>query len=125
VTGPTHIHQQEADPGDSSQPSYTSSSSYSPPKQTYPSTTYKFYEPSPTPGKGNNMEPKAPFSTVRTTYDNTYDNKSGSMNSVACSNSANVWQHDSLSSVMFRPSLLSAVHSTLCGTHLTAVRAGN
>ncbi len=73
----------------SSQPPYTSSSSYSSPKETYLSTTYKPYEPSPTPGKGKNTEPKTPFSTVRTTYDTTYDNKSGSMNGVACSNGAN------------------------------------
>ncbi len=42
---------------------------------------YKHYEPPSKPGKGSSLEPKTSFSTVRTTYDTTY-NKSGSMNNV-------------------------------------------
>ncbi len=63
-----------------SQPSYTSSSSHSSSKEMYP-PMYKHYEPPSKPGKGSSLEPKTSFSTVRTTYDTTY-NKSGSMNNV-------------------------------------------
>lgn len=66
----------------SSQPTYTSSSpSYYPPKG-----TGKPYPPPSNPSKG----PEPPTSaTLRTTFDPTYDNKSGSMNNAACSNGAN------------------------------------
>jgi len=77
----------------SSQPYYTSSSYYPPPKETYPPTTSP-YPPSP-PSKpdhgkpdNNNPEPNTP-SPLRATYDATFDNKAGSLNSVACSNGPN------------------------------------
>ena len=77
----------------SSQPYYTSSSYYPPPKETYPPTTSP-YPPNP-PSKpdhgkpdNNNPEPSTP-SPLRTTYDATFDNKAGSLNSVACSNGPN------------------------------------
>lgn len=73
----------------SSQPSYTSS--YPSPKETYPPTTSPYpYKPPTKPSDGNNKpEPGVSSSTLRATYDTTYDNKSGSMNGVACSNGAN------------------------------------
>jgi len=77
----------------SSQPYYTSSSYYSPPKETYPPTT-STCPPSP-PSKpdhgkpdNNKPEPNTP-SPLRATYDATFDNKAGSLNSVACSNGPN------------------------------------
>jgi hypothetical protein len=66
----------------SSQPTYTSSSaSYYPPKGTG--------KPYPPPSNPSNCPEPPTSATLRTTYDPTYDNKSGSMNSVACSNGAN------------------------------------
>ena len=66
----------------SSQPPSYTSSSYSSPKVNYPPKT------TPTPYKPLS-EPNTPSSTMRATYDTAYDNKSGSLNSVACSNGAN------------------------------------
>lgn len=73
----------------SSQPVYTSSSSY-PPKESCPPTESKPYPPpskSPEPPKTSPSPPTTP--TLRATFDTFYDNKSGSMNNVACSNGAN------------------------------------
>lgn len=78
-------------PYSSSKPSYTSSS-YPSPKETYPPTTppYPSNPPTkPSDGNKNKPEPSTPSSTLRATYDTTYDNKSGSMNGVACSNGPN------------------------------------
>jgi len=77
----------------SSQPYYTSSSYYPPPKETYlPSTSpYPSKPPSkPDHGKPDNKnpEPNTP-SPLRATYDATFDNRAGSLNSVACSNVPN------------------------------------
>ena len=69
--------------------SYTSSS-YSSPKVNYqPKTTPTPYQPLSKPEKGSNPKFNTPSSTLRATYDTTYDNKSGSSNSVACSDSPN------------------------------------
>ncbi|KAH9998221.1 Cerato-platanin-domain-containing protein [Russula vinacea] len=71
-----------------SQPPYTSSS-YPSPKETYPPTTTPSpYEPSSKPVDGNQPGPKV-LSSLRATYDTTYDNKDGSLNGVACSNGPN------------------------------------
>ena len=72
---------------------YTSSSCYPPPKETYPPTTSPYppnSSPKPDNGKpdNNNPEPNTP-SPLRATYDATFDNKAGSLNSVACSNGPN------------------------------------
>ena len=78
-------------PYPSSQPSYTSSSLYTSTKEPYPPTTttpYSYMPPSK-PSSNCSTPPKAPSTTLRATYDTTYDNKNGSLNSVACSNGAN------------------------------------
>ena len=79
----------------SSQPYYTSSSYYSPVKETsgyLPSTSpYPSNPPSkPDHGKPDNKnpEPNTP-SPLRATYNATFDNKAGSLNSVACSDGPN------------------------------------
>ena len=77
----------------SSQPYYTSSSYYPLPKETYPPTTSpcSLNPPSkPDHGKpdNNNPGPNTP-SPLRATYDTTFDNKAGSLHSVACSNGPN------------------------------------
>ena len=66
----------------SSQPSYTSSSYCPPPKETYPPTVSAS---SPTAPQPNTPTP----SPLRATYDPTYDNSAGSMNTVACSDGSN------------------------------------
>ena len=78
-------------PYSSSQPSYTSSSSYTSTKEPYPPTTTTPYPYMPPSKSSSNCgtPPKAPSTTLRATYDTTYDNKNGSLNSVACSNGAN------------------------------------
>ena len=78
-------------PYPSSQPSYTSSSSYTSTKEPYPPTTTKPYPYAPPskPSSNCSTPPKAPSTTLRATYDTTYDNKNGSLNRVACSNGAN------------------------------------
>ena len=69
----------------SSQPTYTSSSaSYYPPKESYPPPSSSSKCPKP---PKTTPPPTSP--TLRATFDTTYDNKSGSMNNVACSNGAN------------------------------------
>ena len=78
----------------SSQPAYTSSSSYYPPKETYPpsgSGSYPPKESKPYPPKSAEPPQTSPptSATLRATFDTTFDNKSGSMNNVACSNGAN------------------------------------
>ena len=80
----------------SSQPYYTSSSYYPPPKETsgYYSPSTSPYHPNPTskPDHGKpdnkNPEPNTPF-PLRATYNATFDDKAGSLNSVACSNGPN------------------------------------
>jgi len=70
-------------------PSYTSSS-YSSPEEKYPpKTTPTPYQPPSKPEKGSNPKSNTPSSNLRATYDTTYDNKSGSLNSVACSDGPN------------------------------------
>jgi len=67
-------------------------SSYPPKESTYPPKESKPYTPPPYPSKGPEppkTSPPTTPSTFRTTFDMTYDNKSGSMNNVACSNGAN------------------------------------
>ena len=71
-------------PSYSSQPSYTSSP-YPPPTGSCPPTT----TPYPTKPHSKPSSPNAPAPTLRATFDATYDNKNGSLNSVACSNGAN------------------------------------
>lgn len=71
-----------------SQPPYTPSSSYTPPKESYPPTTTMPYSHSPSKPSGTPV-PGAPTTTLKATFDTTYDNKNGSLNSVACSNGAN------------------------------------
>ena len=71
-----------------SQPPYTSSSYPSPQKTYPPTTTPSPYEPSSKPVDGNQPGPKV-SSSLRATYDTTYDNKDGSLNGVACSNGPN------------------------------------
>ena len=71
-------------PSYSSQPSYTSSP-YLPPTGSCPPTT----TPYPTKPHSKPSSPNAPAPTLRATFDTTYDNKNGSLNSVACSNGAN------------------------------------
>ena len=71
-------------PSYSSQPSYTSSP-YPPPTGSCPPTT----TPYPTKPHSKPSSPNAPAPTLRATFDTTYDNKNGSLNSVACSNGAN------------------------------------
>lgn len=80
----------------SSQPVYTSSSSYpSQPVYTSSSNSYppKESKPCPPPSKGAEPPKSSPSPsttpTLRATFDTFYDNKSGSMNNVACSNGAN------------------------------------
>jgi hypothetical protein len=77
-----------------SQPTYTPSASYYPPNVTgtgYPPKESKTYPPPSYSSKC--PEPPTPSpptpATLRTTFDPTYDNKFGSMNTVACSNGAN------------------------------------
>ena len=71
----------------SSQPSYTSSSPYTSTKEPYPPTTTTLYPymPPSKPSSNCSTPPKPPSTTLRATY----DNKNGSLNSVACSNGAN------------------------------------
>ncbi|KAN0126456.1 Cerato-platanin domain containing protein [Russula decolorans] len=70
-------------------PSYTPSS-YSSPKVKYPpKTTPTPYQPPSKPENGSNPEPNTPSLTLRATYDTTYDNMSGSLNNVACSDGPN------------------------------------
>ena len=70
-------------------PSYTSSS-YSSPKVKYtPKATPTPHQPPSKPEKGSNPESNTSSLTLRATYDTTYDNKSGSLNSVACSDGPN------------------------------------
>ena len=101
----------------SSQPPSYTSSSYSSPKVNYPPKT------TPTPYKPLS-EPNTPSSTMRATYDTAYDNKSGSLNSVACSNGANGLMARFPTFGDIPSSLSSGVLSTSCGTPLTAARAG-
>lgn len=68
-------------------PSYTSSS-YSSPKVKYlPKSSPTPYQPPSKSEKGSNPESNTPSLTLRATT--TYDNKSGSLNSVACSDGSN------------------------------------
>ena len=79
-------------PYPSSQPPYTSSSSYTSSKEPYPPTTmspYPYVPPSKPSGSCNTPEPSTPPTTLKVTFDTTYDNKDGSLNNVACSNGAN------------------------------------
>ena len=101
-------------PYTSSQPTYTTTSSpYTSSSETYPPTksskpypldgSEKPYPPKgsetpyppkgsekPYPPKGSETPSTPPAtSTLRATFDTTFDNKSGSMNNVACSNGAN------------------------------------
>jgi Cerato-platanin len=70
-------------------PSYTSSS-YSSPKVKYPpKATPTPYQPPSKPEKGSNPGSNTPSLILRATYDTTYDNKSGSLNNVACSDGPN------------------------------------
>ena len=75
----------------SSQPSYTSTSSCTSTKEPYPPTTTMHYPsvPPSQPSSNCGTPPKAPSTTLRATYDTTYDDKDGSLNNVACSNGAN------------------------------------
>jgi hypothetical protein len=72
-------------------PSYTSSSYSSPKVQNPPKTTPTPYQPPSSPEKGSNPESNGntPSLTLRATYDTSYDNKSGSLNTVACSDGPN------------------------------------
>ena len=71
-------------------------------------------------------DPNTRSTTARATFDYTYDNASGSLNGVACSNGANGSRVTiPRRSAIFPPSLLSAARPALCGTHLTAAGAGN
>jgi hypothetical protein len=68
----------------SSQPTYTSSASYYPPTETNPPPSYSSKGPKPP-----KTTPPTSSPTFRATFDTFYDNNSGSMNNVACSNGAN------------------------------------
>ena len=74
-----------------SQASYTSSSPYTSTNEPYPPTTTTPYPSVPPykPSSNCGTPPKAPSTTLRATYDTTYDNKNGLLNNVACSNGAN------------------------------------
>lgn len=72
-----------------SQPPYTPSSSYTPPKESYPPTTTMPYSHAPPSKPSGTPVPGVPATTLKATFDTTYDNKNGSLNSVACSNGAN------------------------------------
>jgi len=79
-------------PYPSSQPPYTSSSSYTSSKEPYPPTTtspYPYVPPSKPSGSCSIPEPSTPSTTLKATFDTTYDNKDGLLNNVACSNGAN------------------------------------
>ncbi|KAI0280007.1 hypothetical protein BGY98DRAFT_1141255, partial [Russula aff. rugulosa BPL654] len=54
--------------------------------------------------------------TVRATFNTTYDNGSGSLNGVACSNGENGLVARFQRPSIFPPSLLSAARPTLCST---------